>query len=236
MREALSRLVEEDELDPDERAEAHEREEEVLEKRLSLNEERLGTVVATLKGSGAARVLDLGCGEGKLLKALLREKQFAQITGVDVSSTTLERAEARLRLERLPPRQRERIRLMQGSLTYRDRRLQDFDAAAVVEVIEHLDPPRLEAFARVLFECARPGTVVVTTPNVEYNVRFENLPAGALRHKDHRFEWTRAEFGQWGEGVAARFGYAVRFAPIGPGDPEVGSPTQMAVFTRAEPS
>lgn len=236
MRQALSRLVEEDDLEPDQRAEAHEREEEALEKRLSLNEERLGTVVANLKASGAARVLDLGCGEGKLLRALLREKQFALITGVDVSSTSLERAESRLGLDRLPPAQRERIRLLQGSLTYRDRRLEDFDAAAVVEVVEHLDPPRLEAFARVLFECARPGTVVLTTPNVEYNARFENLPAGALRHKDHRFEWTRAELGEWGEAVAARFGYTVRFAPIGPSDPEVGSPTQMAIFTRAVPS
>ena len=236
MRQALSRLVEEDQLDSDERAEAHEREEEALEDRISLNEERLGTVVATLKASGATRVLDLGCGEGKLLKVLLREKQFAQITGVDVSSRTLERSEARLRLDRLPPRQRERIRLMQGSLTYRDRRLQDFDAAAVVEVVEHLDPPRLEAFARVLFECARPGTVVLTTPNVEYNVRFENLPKGTLRHKDHRFEWTRTECRDWSEGVAARFGYTVRFASIGTSDLEVGSPTQMAVFTRAEPS
>jgi 3' terminal RNA ribose 2'-O-methyltransferase Hen1 len=135
-------------------------------------------------------------------------------------------------MERLPQRQRDRIRLIQGSLTYRDRRLQGFDAAAVVEVIEHLDPPRLDAFARALFECARPGTVVLTTPNAEYNVRFENMTADALRHKDHRFEWTRAEFQKWSDGVAARFGYGVRLAPIGPADPEVGAPTQMAVFTR----
>lgn len=233
MRQALSRLVEDDQLDPDERACAHEREEEALEGRISLNEERLGAVIATLKAAGAANVLDLGCGEGRLLKALLREKQFAQITGVDVSSRTLERAEARLRLERLPPKQRERIRLMQGSLTYRDRRLENFDAAAVVEVVEHLDPPRIEAFARVLFEYARPGTVVLTTPNFEYNVRFDNLPAWALRHKDHRFEWTRTEFREWSEAVAARFGYLVRLVSIGPPDPEVGSPTQMAVFARS---
>jgi hypothetical protein len=117
-------------------------------------------------------------------------------------------------------------------LTYRDRRLEGFDAAAVVEVVEHLDSPRLDSFARALFECARPQTVVMTTPNSEYNVRFENLPAGTLRHKDHRFEWTRAEFEQWTNGVAGRFGYTVRLAPIGPNDPAVGSPTQMAVFKR----
>jgi hypothetical protein len=114
---------------------------------------------------------------------------------------------------------------------YRDKRLSGYDAAAVVEVIEHLDPPRLAAFERVLFEFAHPGRVVLTTPNVEYNVRFRTLPAGQFRHKDHRFEWTRAEFRAWAEGVAGRFGYAVRFAPIGPDDAEVGPPTQMAVFT-----
>jgi 3' terminal RNA ribose 2'-O-methyltransferase Hen1 len=232
MRQTLARLVEEDQLDPDQEAEVQGQEEETLEKRISLNEERLGTVVAALKASEAKRVLDLGCGEGKLLKALLAEKQFEEIAGVDVSMRTLERAADRLRLEQLAPKQRERIRLLQGSLTYRDRRLQGFDAAAVVEVIEHLDPPRLEAFARVLFECARPGTVVLTTPNAEYNVRFENLPAGTLRHKDHRFEWTRAEFQKWSDRVGARFGYGVRLAPIGPADPEVGAPTQMAVFSR----
>jgi len=123
---------------------------------------------------------------------------------------------------------------MQGSLGYRDRRLEGYDAAAVVEVIEHLDPPRLAAFERVLFEFARPPTVIVTTPNVEYNVRFETLPAGKLRHRDHRFEWTREEFQRWANAVAARFWYAVRFLPIGPEDAEVGPPTQMAVFTRAE--
>jgi 3' terminal RNA ribose 2'-O-methyltransferase Hen1 len=207
-------------------------EEETLEKGISLNEERLGAVVAALKASEAKRVLDLGCGEGKLLKALLADKQFEEIAGVDVSSRTLERAADRLRLEQLPTKQRERVRLLQGALTYRDRRLQGFDAAAVVEVVEHLDPPRLDSFARALFECARPQTVVMTTPNSEYNVRFENLPAGTLRHKDHRFEWTRAEFQQWTDGVAGRFGYTVRLAPIGPSDPAVGSPTQMAVFTR----
>jgi 3' terminal RNA ribose 2'-O-methyltransferase Hen1 len=151
---------------------------------------------------------------------------------VDVSTRALERAAERLRLERLPTRERERVRLLQGALTYRDQRLAGFDAAAAVEVVEHLDPPRLGAFARALFECSRPGTVVLTTPNSEYNVRFEGLAAGALRHRDHRFEWTRAEFQAWADGVAGRFGYAVHFAPIGPLDATLGPPTQMAVFTR----
>jgi 3' terminal RNA ribose 2'-O-methyltransferase Hen1 len=140
-------------------------------------------------------------------------------------------AKERLNLERMPPKQRERIELVQGSLNYRDKRLAGYDAAAVVEVIEHLDEPRLSAFERVVFEFARPGTVVVTTPNVEYNVRFETLPAGRMRHKDHRFEWTRGQFRRWAEGVAGKHGYAVRFEAVGEVDGEVGSPTQMGVFT-----
>lgn len=236
VRRTLSRLVDEDQQEADEKSEARGREEDALERRLSLNEERMGTVLAALKSAGARRVLDLGCGEGKLLRALLAEPQFEEIVGVDVSSRTLERAADRLRLDRMPPIQRQKLKLVQGALTYRDRRLVGFDAAAVVEVIEHLDPPRLAAFSRVLFECARPATAVLTTPNVEYNVRFEGLPPGKLRHGDHRFEWTRAEFEQWTADVAARFGYAVRRGPIGPVDPEVGSPTQMAVFTRGAAS
>lgn len=175
-------------------------------------------------------MLDLGCGEGRLLAALLDERSFAEIVGVDVSHRALERAAERLQLDRMPPKQRERIRLLHGSLTYRDKRLGGYDAAAVVEVIEHLDPPRLAAFERVLFEYGRPKVVVLTTPNREYNVRFESLPAGRFRHRDHRFEWTRAEFRDWANRVAQRFGYEPRFLPVGGEDAEVGPPTQMAIF------
>ena len=160
------------------------------------------------------------------------DRQFAEILGMDVSYRALEIAQDKLRLERLPPAQRERIRLIQGSLIYRDKRLESYDAAAVVEVIEHLDPPRLAAFERVLFEFARPKTVVITTPNIEYNPKFESLPAGRFRHRDHRFEWTRAEFEAWARNVGERFGYAARFLPVGPEDAAVGAPSQMGVFER----
>jgi 3' terminal RNA ribose 2'-O-methyltransferase Hen1 len=201
---------------------------------LSLNEQRLNAVLAVLRDSGASRVLDLGCGEGKLLRMLLGEKQFAEIVGMDVSYRTLETAKDRLHLDRMPPRQLERIRLIHGSLMYRDSRLTGYDAAAVVEVIEHLDAPRLAAFERVVFEFARPATLVITTPNAEYNVKWPTLPAGQFRHKDHRFEWTRDQFQSWASRVAATTGYSFRFAPVGPEDTQLGSPTQMAVFTRLE--
>ena len=117
---------------------------------------------------------------------------------------------------------------------YRDKRLEGFDAAAVVEVVEHLDPPRLSAFERVLFEFARPRTVVLTTPNREFNVTWESLPAGKFRHPDHRFEWSRQEFQAWAQGIAERFGYAVRFLPVGTEHAEYGPPTQMGIFGRLE--
>lgn len=231
-REALARLVEEEQVEVTDEDAKPDRQEDVLERTLSLNEQRLGTVLSALRASGARTVLDLGCGEGKLLKELISDRQFERIVGLDVSLRTLEFAEKRLKLERLPERRASRIQLVHGSLIYRDSRLSGFDAAAVVEVIEHLDPPRLSAFERVLFEFARPATVVLTTPNREYNVMWETLPAGNFRHADHRFEWSRQEFEEWALRVAEQHGYAVRFVPVGPVDDMVGAPTQMGVFER----
>ena len=230
-REALQRLTEEDQADPDVEQKTHANEELAIEEPLKLWEQRLGAVVAVLKAGEARRVLDLGCGEGRLLRELLDHREFTNILGMDVSFRSLEIASDRLRLDRLPPMQRERIQLMHGSLMYKDKRLAGYDAACVVEVIEHLDPPRLAAFERVLFEHARPKQVVITTPNSEYNVRFPTLPAGQFRHKDHRFEWTRPQFRDWAGSINSRFGYAAKFLPVGPEDEEVGSPTQMGVFT-----
>lgn len=228
--QALARLL--DESDPGEADEIQAEEEAEVEETISLNEQRIGSVLAALEASGAKSVLDLGCGEGRLLRELLEDRSFDRIAGVDVSVRALEKARARLRWERLPELQKSRIKLFQGSLMYRDRRLEGYDAAAIVEVVEHLDPPRFQAFERVVFEFARPRTVVLTTPNVEYNVKFENLPAGRFRHRDHRFEWTRAEFESWAGSVATRFGYSTRFLRVGNALPDVGSPTQMAVFER----
>jgi len=230
-REALAQLAEDDNPDPDARDEVRAEEEAKMEAPIRLWQQRMATVVAVLRSAGAQRVLDLGCGEGKLLKSLLEERALTEIVGMDVSYRSLEIASRNLRLDRMPPKQRDRLMLLHGSLMYRDKRLAGYDAATVVEVIEHLDAPRLTAFERVLFEAARPKTVIVTTPNAEYNAKFDALPAGQFRHKDHRFEWTREQFQQWSRRIGERFGYGVRFLPIGDEDPQLGAPTQMGVFS-----
>ena len=230
-REALARLLEEDQPDPDAEEVAHDTEEEALEKPMSLADQRAGAVVASLRAAGATSVLDVGCGGGKLLRVLMKDGTFERIAGVDVSMGALGAAARRLHLDTMSPRQRERITLFQSALTYRDRRLAGYDAAVLMEVVEHIDPERLGSMEAAIFRDAHPATVVVTTPNVEYNVRFESLAEGSLRHRDHRFEWSRDAFAAWAGGVADRNGYAVRFLPVGPVDAEVGPPTQMAVFS-----
>ncbi|MEH0820645.1 MULTISPECIES: 3' terminal RNA ribose 2'-O-methyltransferase Hen1 [unclassified Micromonospora] len=202
--------------------------------RASLAVRRREAVLAALAASGATRVLDLGCGGGALLNALVADRRYTEVVGTDVSTHALTLAARRLRLDRLPERQRDRIRLWQSALTYRDDRLRGYDAAVLMEVIEHLDPPRLPALEDAVLGHARPGTVVVTTPNAEYNVRYEGLPAGRFRHADHRFEWTRAEFTAWVERVAATYGYTATIGGVGEDDPEVGAPTQLAVLTTIE--
>jgi 3' terminal RNA ribose 2'-O-methyltransferase Hen1 len=199
-----------------------------------LRDLRLTAVLGVLRASGARRVLDLGCGDGRLLAGLLQDGQFEQIVGVDASAAALERAARRLRLAEMAPRQRARIGLLQGALTYSDRRLAGYDAAVLMEVIEHVDRDRLGALEQAVFGAAAPATVVVTTPNAEYNVRYPGLAPGARRHPDHRFEWGRAEFRGWAGAVAGRHGYTAAFEPVGAEDPRAGPPTQLAVLSRSQ--
>ncbi|MFI9804274.1 3' terminal RNA ribose 2'-O-methyltransferase Hen1 [Streptomyces sp. NPDC052301] len=227
----LVRLAEADDSEVEEIDNAVEEETEAEEKPTPLAVLRRDAIVAALHDCGAARVLDLGCGQGQLVQALLKDVRFTEIVGVDVSVRALTIASRRLKLDRMGERQAARVQLVQGSLAYTDKRLGGYDAAVLSEVIEHLDLPRLPALEYSVFGHARPRAVLVTTPNVEYNVRWETLPAGHVRHGDHRFEWTREEFRAWAATVAARHGYDVEFRPVGPEDPEVGPPTQMAVFT-----
>lgn len=206
--------------------------EEALEAPIRLHDLRLDTVTEKLRDLGVRRVVDLGCGSGKLLKRLMAERQFSEILGVDVSSGALDTAERRLRLDTLPERQKARIKILQGALTYRDRRMEGYEAAALVEVIEHLDPERLVALERVVFDCAKFETVIITTPNREYNAVFDGMAPGQFRHADHRFEWTREEFRAWAEPVAEKYSYQVQISGIGDEAENYGSPSQMAVFER----
>jgi 3' terminal RNA ribose 2'-O-methyltransferase Hen1 len=228
-RQALERLSEGEVLgdlndDLPEKAEMQKRKETLHDKRIKL-------VAEKITESGAERVLDLGCGEGKLIRQLIKQKQFSEIVGMDVSYTELIKAKERLHFEEMSPKQKERIHLFQGSLTYKDQRLEGFDAAAVVEVIEHLDLNRLKAFERVLFEFAKPKTVVLTTPNQEFNVMWEQLDAEDMRHDDHRFEWTRNEFKEWSTKIGEKYHYKVEILPIGDEVENIGAPSQMAIFT-----
>jgi 3' terminal RNA ribose 2'-O-methyltransferase Hen1 len=230
VREAISRFAVIDDTDVDTEVEPNGTEEDLVENPINLHAERLEAVSAVLLERGARRILDLGCGEGKLIQLLLKERQFAEIVGVDVSPLALETASRRLYIDQAPAK--DRVTLLPGALTYRDRRLAGFDAAAVVEVVEHIEPSRLGAFERALFESARPATVVLTTPNREYNELFPGMPAGSLRHRDHKFEWSRAEFQDWAGSVGDRFSYAVEYRGIGPVDTSLGTPTQMAIFSQ----
>ncbi|MGV9239526.1 3' terminal RNA ribose 2'-O-methyltransferase Hen1 [Streptomyces nigra] len=228
----LVRLAESDDSEVEDIDNAVADETETEEKPAPLAVQRREAILTALRAAGAARVLDLGCGQGQLVQALLKDPAFTEIVGLDVSVRALTIAGRRLKLDRMGERQAARVKLLQGSLAYTDSRLKGYDAAVLSEVVEHVDPPRLPALEYAVFGSARPRTVLVTTPNVEYNVRWESLPAGHVRHGDHRFEWTREEFRAWAGAVAERHGYGVEFVPVGPDDPEVGPPTQMAVFAR----
>ena len=233
-RKAIDRLAtgaDEDDETAEEKEAAEEAEEE-KEERTPLNTLRLEAVKKAVLESGAGSVIDLGCGCGQLTALLLREPRIHRLTACDVSAAALERAAHRLNIDRLPSALKGKLSLIHGSLTYRDKRFEGYDCACVVEVVEHIDPGRLPAFERVVFEYAKPRTVVLTTPNREFNVNYETLSADSLRHTDHRFEWTREEFRTWTEHVCEKFGYACVISGIGNADEAAGQPTQMGVFTK----
>ena len=203
----------------------------------SLARRRRAAVLDTLRSAGAASVVDMGCGEGALLVQLLDDVRFTRITGADVSARALQMASRRLGMtpsteHTISDHRRQRIALLQSSVVYRDDRLRDHDAMVLMEVIEHVDPPRIKALCRNIFQVARPGTVVITTPNAECNVLYPDLEPGSYRHRDHRFEWSRRQFQEWADTVTNAHGYTVAHSGIGDAHADLGAPTQLAVFTR----
>ena len=228
---AIDRLLE-SESEPEEIMQEAEPEQETSEQKVSLNQQRMEAVKQAVLESNAVSVIDLGCGECRLTSLLLNEKQIRKVTACDVSVRELEKAAQRLHYDRMPEYRKQKLTLMQASLTYRDKRFSGYDCACIVEVIEHIEPLRIPAFERVVFEFAAPQTVILTTPNKEYNKNYEFLPEGELRHDDHRFEWTREEFQNWTEHICQTFGYTCEIAGIGDYDNAYGAPTQMGVFTK----
>jgi hypothetical protein len=61
--------------------------------------------------------------------------------------------------------------------------------------IEHLECDVLAKVPWSLFGAVHPKTVVLTTPNADFNVLFPGLRG--FRHPDHKFEWTREQFQSW---------------------------------------
>ncbi|MDE6779972.1 MAG: 3' terminal RNA ribose 2'-O-methyltransferase Hen1, partial [Ruminococcus sp.] len=227
-RNTLNRLTIDDVIDDD----AEENEKKIPEKKLSLNMQRLEAVKNAVLASGAESVIDLGCGECRLTKLLLDQKQIRKVAAADVSARELEKAKTRLHYDTMNEHRKNKLTLMQASLTYRDKRFSGYDCACVIEVVEHIELLRLPAFERNVFEFAGAKTVILTTPNREYNDNYEFLPEGQLRHNDHRFEWTREDFRQWTEYICQKFGYTVVITGIGDDDGVHGTPTQMGVFTK----
>lgn len=225
-------IILDDETDSDEASEKEDEITEEKEARIPLNTQRMEAVKKAVLESGASSVIDLGCGEGRLTGILLKEPQIKRVTACDVSASALKRASQRLHLDTMQSFIKDKLTLIQASLTYKDKRFEGHDCACVIEVIEHIEPSRIPALERSVFEFAAPKTVIVTTPNIEYNANYEHLRANELRHSDHRFEWTRAEFRAWTEHICEKFGYSCEISGIGEVDEKLGTPTQMGVFKR----
>lgn len=194
-----------------------------------LHRARLDTVVATLLEKGAHRVADLGCGHGELLRRLQEHHQFTRLLGIDIDARALAHARDRLGLDLLRPNPR--LAVCQASFEEADWCTQPVDAAVLLETIEHIEPNRLSRVERALFQVVRPGLVLITTPNREYNP-LHGLAEGERRHPGHYFEWSREQFRRWCDGVARRQGYRADYRDIGPYAAGYGSSSQMACLAR----
>jgi small RNA 2'-O-methyltransferase len=194
-----------------------------------LHAARIDAVLEALDRTGATAVADLGCGDGVLTRRLLERARIERVVAVDLSALALSA------LERCTPRHdREsgRLSLTHGSFAEWHAQVAGVDAAVLLETIEHVDPSRLSEVERTVFDAYRPATVIITTPNQEFNVLY-GLADAEFRESSHRFEWTRARFERWARRVARRYGYHVAFSGVGEGHYLLGSPTQLAEFSRA---
>lgn len=194
-----------------------------------LHEQRIEAVHAALRASGAQTVLDLGCGDGDLLVRLLAEPRIERVVGIDICPKALERLRSRLAALELGPLTE--VELIHGSMTDASPAMVNFDCAVLLEVIEHVDPERLSVLERAVFSIMRPATVLITTPNADFNPLL-GVPQRRFRHLDHRFEWGRVKFSRWAQRVADRTGYRVAFSDVAGNHPVLGGASQMAFFER----
>ena len=194
-----------------------------------LHEQRLEAVHDVVRAIAPRTLLDLGCGDGVLLTRLVDEARIERIVGIDLSQEALDRLRARLG-ETADGESATQVELIHGSMTDTRPDICGYDCAILIETIEHIDPERLSVVERALFGKMRPKSVVVTTPNAEFNPLL-GVPQGRFRHPDHRFEWDRAKFRRWAEGVAARNDYQVACSDLAGSHPVLGGASQMAIFS-----
>ncbi|MDN4617361.1 3' terminal RNA ribose 2'-O-methyltransferase Hen1 [Paenibacillus sp. PsM32] len=176
------------------------------------------------------QVIDFGAGEGKLSVRLGQIEGVEQVWAVEPSMQSQLRAIDRF--AKLEGRTDDVIPVITtGSLFYRDERWIDQDVIILCEVIEHINEVRLPQVIHTLFTDYRPQTLIITTPNREYNEVYD-MDTEEIRHADHRFEWTRAEFEQYCTQWIQNRPYTFTISGIGEKHEQYGQPTQMVVFHR----
>ncbi|WP_310831561.1 3' terminal RNA ribose 2'-O-methyltransferase Hen1 [Paenibacillus pedocola] len=203
------------------------------EPKIRLNDLRYAAIAAAVEELYAkATIVDFGSGEGKLSAKLSSVPGVREIKAVEPSAASQLRAMDRFaKLADKPgiivpdP--------VTGSLFYFDESLRGKDVMILCEVIEHIDEYRLARVMENIFAEYAPKTLIVTTPNKDYNAVYE-MEQEELRHGDHRFEWGRKAFSVWCARWTETFDYTAELTGIGEGSVEFGYPTQMAIFTKGE--
>ncbi|WP_141431100.1 3' terminal RNA ribose 2'-O-methyltransferase Hen1 [Bacillus sp. 03113] len=200
--------------------------------KVRLNELRYQAVVEKIKSlSQRASIVDFGSGEGKLSVRLSNIPDVKEVLAVEPSETAQLRAIQRFEKASYNQTHVSPTPIL-GSLFYYDERLLNKDVMILCEVIEHIDEYRLPNIMKTIFREYQPKTLIVTTPNREYNEVY--AMDEIVRHSDHRFEWTRQEFKSKCETWIKNVLYSMEFEGIGLEHEEYGHPTQMCTFVRKE--